>query len=138
MFEKILVALDGSEHTAKALQAAADLAKLSGAEVVVLHVREGYFVGRAGEVPIEDHAEASKIVDDAVEQLTAAGVKATATVRGCQHGRVAREILGEADSSRATIIVMGSRGVNDLEGLLIGSTTHKVLHLGKLPVLVVP
>ena len=47
------------------------------------------------------------------------------------------EILAEAEESGASVIVMGSRGVSDLTGLLVGSTAHKVLHLGRLPVLVI-
>jgi len=137
MFEKILVAIDGSEHTEKTLKAAVDLAKLSGSEVEVLHVRESYFIGRAGEVPDEEHTEATKVVNDAVAQLARAGVKAFGRVRGALHGRVAGEILEEVEGTGASMIVMGSHGVGDLEGLLLGSTTHKVLHLGKVPVLVV-
>ena len=50
---------------------------------------------------------------------------------------VAPEILAEAEESGASLIIMGSRGLSDLKGLLVGSTTHKVLHLGRLPVLIV-
>jgi len=56
-------------------------------------------------------------------------------------GHVAREILDEAEDeaedAHASTIVMGTRGLSDLGGIVIGSTTHKVLHLGKIPVLVV-
>ena len=47
MFEHILTALDGSQHDTKTLAATKELAKLSGAQVRVLHVREGHFIGRA-------------------------------------------------------------------------------------------
>jgi len=50
---------------------------------------------------------------------------------------VATEILEEAEESRASVIVMGSRGRGDLKGLLMGSTTHKVLQRGRLPVVVI-
>jgi len=45
--------------------------------------------------------------------------------------------LDEATESQASLIVIGSRGLSDLIGMVVGSTTHKVLHLGTLPVLVV-
>ena len=136
MFESILIALDGSEHDRKALEATKELAKLSEATVRVVHVREGDFVVRLGFVAREEHDEASKLVDAAVAELVAGGVKATGTLRSSLPNLVALEILEEAEESGASVIVMGTRGVSDLKGLLVGSTTHKVLHLGRLPVLV--
>lgn len=137
MFEQILTSVDGSEYDKKTLAAAEELAGLTDGTIRVLHVREGDFIGRAGFVPREDHEEASKLVDQAVADLIAAGAKATGTVRSSLSNLVATEILAEAEQCGATVIVMGSRGVSDLKGLLVGSTTHKVLHLGRLPVLVI-
>jgi nucleotide-binding universal stress UspA family protein len=65
MFERLLIALDGSEHDRKALNAAKELAKLAEATVRVVHVREGNIIGRAGFVAREEHDEASKLVDAA-------------------------------------------------------------------------
>jgi nucleotide-binding universal stress UspA family protein len=50
---------------------------------------------------------------------------------------VAVEICDEAREVGATAIVSGSRGLTDLEGFIVGSTTHKLLHLSHLAVLVV-
>jgi nucleotide-binding universal stress UspA family protein len=136
MFEVLLLAVD-SGPAKKTYEAAEQLAKLSGGEVRVLHVREYGFAGRAGQVDFEEKGEAHEVVDKAVADLTAAGIKASGTVRGAQFGHAAAEILDEAASVGATTIVMGSRGLNALEGLIVGSTTHKVLHLGSIPVLVV-
>ena len=137
MFEHILVALDGSQHDTKTLAGAKELAQLSAGQVRVVHVREGHFIGRAGFVPGEEHDHAVALVDLAVADLSAAGVNATGTVRASLSGLVAAEILEEAEEFGASVIVMGSRGVSDLTGLLVGSTAHKVIHLGRLPVLVV-
>ncbi|HUZ22075.1 MAG TPA: universal stress protein [Acidimicrobiales bacterium] len=137
MYERILVALDGSEHSRRALEHAKALALLATSQVRVLHVREEYFIGRAGQVPAEAHQEAAKLVDDAVASLTEAGVPASGMLRASLAGRVAGEILEEAESWDASLVVMGSRGLTDLVGLLLGSTAHKVLHLGKTPVLIV-
>ncbi len=136
MFEHILTALDGSPHDTKTLAATKELALLSGGLVRIVHVREGHFIGRAGFVPSEEHGDASRVVDRAIADLVDAGVTATGTVRASLSGLVVAEILAEAEESEASVIVMGSRGVNDLTGLLVGSTAHKVLHLGRLPVLV--
>jgi nucleotide-binding universal stress UspA family protein len=137
MFEKMLVALDESEHSKKTLLAATDLAKVVGGEVNVLHVREGHFIGRAGAVPDEADDDAKKVVEQALKAFQDAGVQATGTLRSALHGRVAREILDQATESGSSMIIMGSHGAGTFEGTLLGSTTHKVLHLGQLPVFVV-
>jgi len=137
MFEKMLVALDESEHSKKTLLAATDLAKVVGGEVNVLHVRESHFVGRAGSVPDEEDDEAKKVIEQALKACNDAGVQATGTLRSALHGRVAREILDQATESGSSVIVMGSHGAGAFEGSLLGSTTHKVIHLGQLPVFVV-
>ena len=86
MFEHILTAIDGSPHDTKTLAAAKELAKLSGGQVRVVHVREGHFIGRAGFVPSEEHDAASQLVDRAVADLVGSGVKATGP--GGPHYRV--------------------------------------------------
>jgi|SRR5271165_5127669 len=141
MFDKLLLAMDDSDHAQRSLEAARSAAKLSGGEVRVLHVKE-MTLGRGGPlasqtpVTVEDTDEAHEIVDTAVEALTSAGVRATGTLRTAGHSRIAAAIVDEAESSGAQLIVMGLRGPG-IEGLVLGSTTQKVLHLTKLPVLVV-
>ena len=58
-------------------------------------------------------------------------------VRDTLFGHAAREIIEDAQEHDAGVIVMGSRGRGDLTGLVLGSTTHKVIHLADRPVLVV-
>jgi nucleotide-binding universal stress UspA family protein len=137
VFERILVAVDGSAHARRALDAAAELAALPGTEVRVVHVREFGFSGHAGDDEPEGASLSHRVLAEAVGVLSDAGVTSTSALRGARVGHVARDILDEAETSRATVIVMGSRGHSDLEGLVLGSTAHKVLHLGRLPVLVV-
>jgi nucleotide-binding universal stress UspA family protein len=136
VFETILVAIDHSDHSQHALSAAKDLATLAKGKVRVVHVRE-MSIGKPGPVPKEFTDEAQAIVDGAVKALADGGITATGVVRSSHTGRVAAEIIEEADESGSSVIVMGSRGRTDLEGLVMGSTTHKVLHLGTTPVLVV-
>ena len=138
MFECILTALDGSEHDTKTLTAARELATLSGGQVRVLHVRGVRFIDRAGFGPSEEQDHASKLVESAVADLVAAGLEATGTARTSQSGLVVAEILKEAEDCDASVIVIGSSRTGDLKGLVVGSTTHKVLQLARSPVLVVP
>lgn len=129
MFEHILIAVDGSEYDGNAVAAAKELATLSGAPVRVVHVRQSDV--------LEERDEASHLLDRTVEDLVNAGVNATGTVRCSASAFVALEILEEAENCGASVIVMGCRGISDLTGLLVGSTAHKVLHLGRLPVLLI-
>ena len=138
MYEKILVAVDQSEVATRALNAALALASLSQGEVWVLHLREREVMGKTGLLTSsEGRDEASEAVNEAVETLTNAGIKAHGTVRDTVFGYAAREIVNDAREHGTDVIVMGTRGRGDLAGLVLGSTAHKVIHLADRPVLVV-
>ena len=138
MYEKILVAVDHSEISARALAAARGLASLSHGEVWVLHLREREVMGKTGMLTsMESSDEAGAEVTAAVESLTQAGIKAHGVVRDTVFGYAAREIVSDAAGLDADVIVMGTRGRGDLAGLVLGSTAHKVIHLADRPVLVV-
>jgi nucleotide-binding universal stress UspA family protein len=136
MYEKILAAVDESDIAERVLAAARGLAALSHGEVYVIHLCERE-PSKFMTPPIETPGEARSLVDDAVQKLADAGVKATGLARESVFGYAAREIIAEAKNRDADVIVMGSRGHGDLAGLLIGSTAHKVIHLADRPVLVV-
>jgi len=138
MFDKILVAVDHSEISDRALDAARDLALLSQGEVWVLHMREREVAVKTG-VSLSDESmdEASAAVAAAVDKLTAAGVKAHGDVGTTLFGYAARNIIDDAKEHDVDVIVMGSRGRGDLAGLILGSTAHKVIHLADRPVLIV-
>lgn len=138
MYDKILVAVDHSEISGRAVLAARDLALLSGGEVWVLHLRERELAARTAMVVADetmDQAQAS--IAAIVDKLTAAGVKAYGEVRNTLYGYSGREIVDDAIQHGVDVIVMGSRGRGDLAGLVLGSTAHKVIHLADRPVLVV-
>jgi nucleotide-binding universal stress UspA family protein len=138
MYDRILVAVDHSEMSQRAVLAARDLAVLSKGEVWVLHLREREVAVKTGAlVPDEGTAEANAAVAESVEVLTQAGVTAHGEVRNTIFGYAAREIVDDAREHDADVIVMGSRGRGDLAGLVLGSTAHKVIHLTDRPVLVV-
>jgi nucleotide-binding universal stress UspA family protein len=138
MYDRILVAVDHSEMSQRAVLAARDLAVLSKGEVWVLHLREREVaVKTAALVDDESTAEANAAVAESVEVLTQAGVTAHGEVRHTIFGYAAREIVDDAREHDADVIVMGSRGRGDLAGLVLGSTAHKVIHLADRPVLVV-
>jgi nucleotide-binding universal stress UspA family protein len=135
MFEKVLLAVDGSAHSAKAVPVAADIAKKSNGEVLVFHARE-YVVARGGSYQLEDAPDADALVERVKAELAATGVKALGRVEASLEGRAAKAILSAAESEGADAIVMGSRGLSELGGLLLGSVTHKVIQLSHCTVVV--
>jgi nucleotide-binding universal stress UspA family protein len=138
MYEKILVAVDHSEPSARALVAGRGLAWLSHGEVWVLHLREREPMGKTGLITSKESShEAGADVTAAVDALTRAGIKAHGVVRDTLFGHAAREIVSDAAEQGVDVIVMGSRGRGEIAGLVLGSTAHKVIHLADRPVLVV-
>jgi len=136
MFEKILLAVDGSEHSAKAVGVAGELARRYEGEVIVLHVRE-HEITWGADIDIETATEARALVDGVVRQLKDAGVNVRGEVVRVPLGQTPRAILDMTQEEGAGLIVMGTRGLSDWGRLLMGSVAHKVVHLAEVPVLVV-
>jgi nucleotide-binding universal stress UspA family protein len=146
MFQRVVVAIDWSEQSADAIEAAKELARMSGGEVRLLHVHEverlpphgvGPLAATVGAAASEAQREAAERLAEVAKHISDAGVPATGEVRISLSGRVAAEIVEEATSWGADSIVIGSRGLTNLAGIILGSTTHKLLHLTTLPVVVV-
>ncbi len=138
MFEKVLVAVDLSDHGRKVLEVAKQLAVKTGSEIRVVHVEEMGFVGRAGQVPLEKSGEVGEVVAAAVADLERAGLRATGAVRAAQTTRIAREIAEEAAEQGASMIVVGAHGHGGRDAGLLGSTANRLVHVADVLVLVVP
>ena len=136
MFEKILVPVDGSEHSEKALSLVEELASKFGSEVLVFHVREKG-VGRGGSWDLDVTEEDVNVAEEAAQRLAGKGVNAKSERQSALHGHAAQSIARAAEDNKADAIVMGSRGLSDWSGLLVGSVTHKVLHMATCLVVVV-
>jgi nucleotide-binding universal stress UspA family protein len=136
MFDKIVVAIDGSQCAERTVPIVAQMAGAFGGEVVVAHFVE-VVAAWALAVESETPTEASDLADGVVRTLKDQGVSARAEVRTTIRGAVAREIVEIAGEEGAGLIVMGSRGLGDVSGLLLGSVAHKVVHLAHCPVLIV-
>jgi nucleotide-binding universal stress UspA family protein len=138
MFGTILLAVDGSEHSEKAVELAKRLATATNDEVVVTHVTEllpARFQTFPGVDTMVDQ-EAVEFTKGYVAELEETGVKARSELRSSQYGGIARVLVNVAEDLDAGLIVMGSHGRGDLTALLLGSVAHKVLHLSDRPVLI--
>lgn len=135
--KKILLPVDGSPHSDRAAEYAVELAKTSGAEILVLHCHKPApkFLGQPNfDQAAEKLSEQSgKIIDFYQTMLSMNNIPFDQLSVG---GSAAQVITDTALAERCDLIVMGSKGKSNLEGLIIGSVTHKVLHLAPCPVLV--
>jgi nucleotide-binding universal stress UspA family protein len=134
MFQRLLLAVDGSTGSDKAVDVAAEMAKAMGSEVIVFHVREvevGRFSGQ-----MEPPQDAVELVNRVVGTLEGKGVTSKGDARSAPFGRAAREIIDEAGRAHADGIVLGSRGLSDWAAILVGSVAHKVINLAECPVIV--
>jgi nucleotide-binding universal stress UspA family protein len=77
------------------------------------------------------------MVANAVEQLRGAGLVAKGKLVDVAAGHVANAIVETAKANGIDLIVMGSRGLSDVQGMMLGSVTHKVMQAVLIPVLVV-
>jgi nucleotide-binding universal stress UspA family protein len=137
-FRTILLAVDGSKYSEKAVELAKHLATVGNEEVVVTHVTEllpARFQAYPG-LDYEADTEVIELANGYVAELEEAGIKARAELRSAQYGGIARILTNLAEELDAGLIVMGSHGRGDLTALLLGSVAHKVLHLTNRPVLI--
>lgn len=141
MFERILLSVDTSEDSGKAVDLTREMAKTHGSRVVVVHGRDVLVnpSGRPAPPRVEHRetkADAQHLVDTAVAELQGEGVDARGEVLPGQ-GRVGRKILEVAEAEHADLIVLGSRSMSRLEEIISGSPSQKVVHAAKCPVLLV-
>jgi len=139
---KLLIAVDGSDHARRAVEAAAHLATQGAAvEATLVHVRESpaYY----GELPPFDYKSIESglrqrqntLLEAALAHARNSGLRTVATQAA--EGQAAQEIVRLAADRGADCIVMGTRGMNALGGLLLGSVAQRVVHLAAVPVMLV-
>jgi nucleotide-binding universal stress UspA family protein len=146
MYKRILIPFDGSNGAETALRHGLDLAKLCGAEVQILTVYRHHAMIEASLSMVRPKAKQSN-PDEAMKahaKEVAAYAKQIAVDEGLasvraftRAGQPARTIVSFAHAHEADLIVIGARGLGSVETFLLGSVSHKVTGLSKLPVLVV-
>lgn len=146
MFSTILVALDGSDHSLKAAQRAAELARLSGAALHLLTVTKplklddsvrSYFESEdlIGEFTYVLDPMTDEIIQKARDIAEKQGLGSVRTAT--REGKPARSIVDYAKGNKVDLIVLGSRGLGEVEAMLLGSVSHKVSMLAGCAVMIV-
>ena len=135
---KVLCAVDGSEFSMRAIDYAADMAKLMDCEILLIHCHKPY-PAILGEPYFQKAInkilkKSNELLEPYRKIMQQSGVSFTDRIL---EGPAAQAISEVADIEKADLIVMGCRGRNELEGLLLGSCTHRVLKTAPCPVLVV-
>lgn len=138
MFKNILLAVDGSEHAIRAARIAADLARCHQASLRLVAVYEPIppYLGEPNFQLILDAQlrDADKNVEKTLEIVGEIPGEINTEIL---QGPPAEAILDVVKARECDLIVMGSRGLGQLAGLLLGSQSQKVLNHAPCPVLIV-
>ena len=139
MFEKILLAVDGSEHSIHSAKEAGDLARAMKSDILRIVVAFDSIPPYLGEPNLQQAIDARMKDANAILQRAQ---EAVGKIPGEIHtelieGSPAEAIINVAKTRGSTVIVMGSRGMSAMAELVLGSTSHKVVSHAPCPVLVV-
>lgn len=142
MFDKIMVAIDKSEITDKLLDATVEIAQNKQTQVTLVHVSQDYVANGMTYVPenflediLNEMEKASwELLHQAKSKLKSAGINPE-TIH--LKGDPAHEILNYAWDTEQQLIIIGSRGLRGVKGMMLGSVSHKVSQLSSCPVLIV-
>ena len=141
MFKRILVPVDGSETSTKALVAALQLARESGGRVRIVHALDelAYLSGYeySGDMLEQARQYAKKVVDDAVALAASSGVSADSQLLEAPGRRLGDIVADQARAMEADLVVVGTHGRRGIGRLVMGSGAEQVIRMAPVPVLAV-
>jgi len=137
LFEKILVAVDGSKHSVRALEEGLQIAKLAGGKITLIHV---YWTGSIHIItPYQDHRfqamrkKGERILADGKKRGKSEGVQVETLLL---EGDIVDQIIKTAKDGDFDLVVAGARGLSRVKGLLMGSVSNGVTRNAPCSVLV--
>jgi nucleotide-binding universal stress UspA family protein len=138
LFEKILVPLDGSEHSIKALETAVQIAHKFNGKITLIHV---YSIGglAISPTPVRGFIEAirkvgASILADGEKRVKAEGVHVETLL---MEGHTVEQIVKTCREGKFDLIVMGARGLSKVKEMLLGSVSDGVIRHACCPILIV-
>jgi nucleotide-binding universal stress UspA family protein len=145
MYEKILVPVDGSETSGRALEQAVKLAQLSHGHIRLIHILDTLLYANGFERPeIYVHQllpsmlrAGHRVLADARHVLERHGVACDCHLEECDGRRVSEIIVDHARDWNADVIVMGTHGRRGINRLMMGSDAELVVRTAPVPVLLV-
>jgi len=135
MYQRILVALENSTADRTILAHVAELAKLTGAELLLVHVADGWAARNFDQLKLRESEEMKSdraYLEQVRGDLVARGLTVNTKLA---MGDPATELIKAAEEQRVDLIAMSTHGHRFLSDLLHGATADKVRHLVKVPVL---
>ena len=141
MYKRILVPVDGSDTSNKALAAALQLAREGGGRVRFLHTFDdlaylnGYVMGAEALQTVREYA--TRTLADAMAAAASAGVPADSKLLEVFGQRLGEVVADEARAFEADLVVVGTHGRRGIGRVLLGSGAEQVIRLAPVPVLAV-
>ena len=136
MYEKILVPVDGSEHSKRALKEAIKLAKMTGGAITLLNVNpRGSSMASSHRQPKCEMVQ-NKEKDVLVEGQKIAETEGILVETLLLEGQIVQQIVKTAKEGHYDLIVVGARGLSKLEEIMLGSVSHGVTETATCPVIV--
>jgi|SRR5579863_2148738 len=137
MFKKILAALDHSRADAALLPRVKELARLTGAEILLVHVSTGWAAQWQKNLNLRDSQEMQE--DRAYLEQVASGLQAEGFRVTARHstGKPSEEILKAAREEGCDLIAMTTHGHRLLQDVILGETIEKVRHQSEIPIFLV-
>ena len=136
-FKTILVPLDGSRYSKKALQRAIEIAHAFDSKIILVYVAE------KSSINLLDRKEymgmlrkfGKKTLDDAKLKTTKKGISAKSFLK---EGRsIVSEIEKIAKSEKCDLVIVGNKGLGPVTGFLLGSVSNKLAHYSNCSLLIV-
>jgi nucleotide-binding universal stress UspA family protein len=141
VFSKILVPVDGSENSFRALEHAIFLStKIKEAQITVLYIIEDlpslyiYSPKIMEKLRADYEREYTRILERCKEMANKSGTNINTVLK---EGDPASKIIGYSDMEKFDLIIMGSRGMGKFKEMIIGSVSNKVIHHAKSSVMLV-
>ncbi|GAB6157778.1 universal stress protein [Desulfotomaculum varum] len=144
MYKKILVPLDGSDRARKALSHAVELAAKLAAKITLMHVVPSLppyvntavdRLGQAQQAIVDELMRNGKELLD--QYISMVSNKNIAVDTFIVMGQPADEILEKARAENYDLIILGSRGLGEIKGYLMGSVSNRVSRHASCPVLII-
>ena len=135
MYQRILVAVENSEADRTILAHVAKLAKLTGAELLLVHVADGWAARHFDDLKLRESEEMKNdraYLEGLQKDLVGQGFKVEARLA---LGDPATELIKAAEDQKADLIAMSTHGHRFISDVLLGATADRVRHLVKIPVL---